>query len=138
MAFDAVIEVTYKPAISMDDATRDKFYRSTSNDWDDDDVELDVEPPDAEVLAHEKRRAEKLVEVSEMSIDVDEIYRDLEQRDAPALPFKLPEKIRFQFQVKHMLIATAVLAVVLTMGRLHILANVGGVLVLAVMGGALA
>jgi hypothetical protein len=121
----------------MDDTERDKFY-SSRDEWGDDDTEYEVEPPDADVLALEKRRAEEIVESSEMSIDVDEIYRDLDRRDSAESPFQWPDSFRFKFQVKHLLIVTAVLAIVLTMWRLEMLVNFLGVIVLTLLGGGLA
>ncbi|MEX2317931.1 MAG: hypothetical protein WD669_12310, partial [Pirellulales bacterium] len=107
------------------------------NPMDDDDQEYEVEPPDADVLALEQRRAQEVVEAFETSIDVDEIYRDMARRNDP-VSIKLPDTFRFRFQIKHMLIATAVVAIVLTMWRVGMLVNFMGVILLSVLGGALA
>ncbi len=120
----------------MNNVDRDKIYGRDVDDSTDE--ELEVEPPDSDVLAHQKRAAEERVKLAEMSIDVDEVYRELDHRDAPALPFKLPDKLGFRFQIKHMLIATAVLAMLLTMWRLGVLVNVVGVLILSAMAAAVA
>ena len=122
----------------MNDSGRNKTPGSKHDDWDDDGVEYEVEPPDADVIALKKQVADQLIKESELSIDVDEIYRKLDHPDDPTLPFKLPERIQFRFQVKHILIATGVLAVLLTMWRLGVLINVGGVLLLSVLAGVLA
>jgi hypothetical protein len=80
---------------------------------DDDDVELELEPVDAEILAAAKRRAEETVVAASRAIDIDEIYRDAEPGGDAPLPTDLFKNIRYQFQVKHLLIATAVIAVLL-------------------------
>jgi hypothetical protein len=86
-------------------------------DFDDDDAELELEPVDAEILAAAKRRAEEAVVAATRTIDVDQIYRDIEPSREIELPTELFKDFRFQFQVKHLLIATAVLAVLLTIVR---------------------
>jgi hypothetical protein len=118
----------------MNNADRDKFYGFEE----DDDVEYEVEPPDADVIAAEKRRAQEDMALSELSIDVDEIYRARSgHRDLTFDP-KSIGKFHFQFRVTHMLVATAVLAVLLTLWRLEILWTVAGLLIISAFGGALA
>ena len=56
-----------------------------------------------------------------MSVDIDEIYRDADRRDGDEILDKWARDFRFQFQVKHLLIATAVLAIALTLWRLELL-----------------
>jgi hypothetical protein len=101
-----------------DDIDRDRIYTA---DVDDDDAELELEPPDAEVIAAEERRAKEVVEASLMSVNIDEIYRDADSREGDEILDKLVRNFRFQFQVKHLLIATAVLAIAMTLWRLQIL-----------------
>jgi hypothetical protein len=106
----------------MDDPVRDNP-SPASNEWDDD-AEYEVEPPDAEVLAAEERRAKEAVDATRTSIDIDEIYRDTSRDRGGEI---LEEWIRkfqprqFRFQVKHLMIATAVLAIALTLWRLDLL-----------------
>ena len=63
---------------SPDDIDRDRIYTA---DVEDDDAELELEPPDAEVLAAEERRAQEAIDATMMSVDIDEIYRDADRRD---------------------------------------------------------
>jgi hypothetical protein len=110
-----------------DDIDRDKIYTA---DVDDDDAELELEPPDAEVIAAEERRAKEAIEATMMTVDVNEIYRNADQRDDREILDNWVRNFRFQFQVKHLLIATAVLAIAMTLWRLQIF---GTVLVLLFM-----
>lgn len=105
-----------------DDLDRDKFYGSDV----DDDAELELEPPDPDVLDAEKRRGEEAVAEVKRTIDIDEIYRDAEHsREVEILEGWLQglrvKGAGFQFQIKHLLYATALLAIVLTLIRLEIL-----------------
>lgn len=102
-----------------DDVNRDKIY---SSDPEDDDFEYEVEPPDPAVLDAEKRRAADVTESVKRSIDIDEIYRDLENRDSEVMDAWLAKArgYRFQFQLKHLLVLTAVIAILLTLRRLGV------------------
>src|SRR5688572_17703666 len=101
-----------------DDIDRDRIYTA---DVEDDDAELELEPPDAQVIAAEERRAKETIEASMMSVDIDEVYRDADRRDGGEILDKWVRDFRFQFQVKHLLIATAVLAIAMTLWRLELL-----------------
>src|SRR5262249_9727484 len=102
-----------------DDIDRDKFYTSDE----DDDAEYELEGPDPTILAAEKRRAAATVEAINRSIDIDEVYRDQEHSRSSEILNDWAKNFRggFRFQVKHMLIATAVLAIALTLYRLEAL-----------------
>ena len=67
-----------------------------------------------------------------MSVDIDEIYREADRRRGSEILEGWVRDFRFEFrfQVKHLLIATAVLAIVLTLCRLELL---GDALVLLIM-----
>lgn len=122
-----------------DEINRDKFYTSRSaDDGNDDDEDYELEPLDEEILAAEKRRAEETIAASQTAIDVDQIYRDLDERQDGGV---LGEWLRglqgsfeggFRFQVKHLLIATAVLSIALTLWKLG---QLGTFLSLATVGG---
>jgi hypothetical protein len=105
--------------MSSDDLDRDKLYAA---DAEDDDFEYELEPPDPDVLDVEKRRAAEVVESVKKSIDIDQIYRDIENRDTEVLDQWLARArgYRFQFQIKHLLILTAVVAVLLTLRHLGV------------------
>jgi len=108
----------------MDSRDRDKFYSSNAGNTDDDDGdEYELEPPDAEIIAAEERRGNEAIEASRTRIDIDEIYRDADrQRSEEILQNWFRNlKFGFHFQVKHLLIATALLAIVLTLVKLQML-----------------
>jgi hypothetical protein len=103
----------------MDHRDRDKFYSPPSkpNDDDDDDGDYELEPPDPEILANEVKRAKDAIDATNATIDIDEIYRDASQQRSDEILQNWFRGLRgFRFQVKHLLIATAVLAIILTVG----------------------
>ncbi|HEX6960357.1 MAG TPA: hypothetical protein VF175_00710 [Lacipirellula sp.] len=83
---------------------------------DDDDYELELEPVDPEVLQHERQRAARLSENAVKRVDVDELYGDTGPYSD--LDLDLSQLRQFRFTTRHMLIATALLAIVLTLFRL--------------------
>jgi hypothetical protein len=113
----------------MDDRDRDKFYSATDDDADDG-GDYELEPPDADVLAGEERRAREAIEETRMAIDIDEIYRDVDRQRSNEILESWVRDFRFRFQVKHLLMATAVLAIVLTLYKLEML---GTAVVLLIM-----
>jgi len=110
-----------------DEIDRDKFYSPTVED---DGEEYELEPPDAEVLAAEELRAKEAIDETKMSIDIEEIYRDADRERGSEILENWVRNFQFRFQVKHLLIGTAVLAIVLTLVKLQIL---GTTLVILVM-----
>ena len=112
----------------MDDRDRDKFYSSPTND--DAGNEYELEPPDPDVQANAERQAAEAIEASRRTIDIDEIYRDTAERSGEEIFGEWFRDFRFQFQVKHLLIATAVLAIALTLWKLEML---GDAIVIAIM-----
>jgi len=114
----------------MDSRDRDKFYTYTPEDDDGDEYEL--EPPDEHVIAGEKQRAKDALEATKSSIDINEIYRDAAQeRSSEILENWFRDfKFGFRFQVKHLLIATAVLAIILTLAKLKMLGTTAVILVM--------
>ena len=92
---------------------------TTGFDCDDsDDAELELEPLDPEVMAAEERRAAEAIEVHRTAIDVNEVYRDLDANRDSEIVEEWVDRLRnfrFQFQVKHLLILTAVVAVLLVL-----------------------
>jgi hypothetical protein len=117
----------------MNSRDRDEFYLSKATNADGDDGDdYELEPPDAEVLAAEERRGREAIDATHATIDIDEIYRDAGRQRADELLeswFK-DFRFRFRFQVKHLLIATAVLAIVLTLAKLQMLGTVAVLLVM--------
>jgi hypothetical protein len=100
---------------------------------DDDETELELEPVDAEILAAAKRRAEETVVAATRAIDIDNIYQDIEPSRELKLPTELLENFRFQFQVKHLLYATAAVAMALTLLKLLRIPGVAGALAIVFM-----
>ena len=95
--------------------------RAAKFDDDDDGAELELEPVDAEIIAGEKRRAEEAVDAAKRAVNIDAIYREVEPvRDLDFSKESLT-RFRFQFQLKHLLIATAVVAVMLALYKLDLL-----------------
>jgi magnesium-transporting ATPase (P-type) len=103
---------------SFDPFDRGAFYgkpapaqKPTPATSEDDDYEL--ESPDEHILAAERRRAEVEIETARASVDIDEIYRETE---ADPDWSELWKGLRFQYQTKHLLILTAVMAVFFAIG----------------------
>jgi hypothetical protein len=83
---------------------------------DDDDYELELEPVDPEILAKERARATQRTETAASKIDVDELYGDT--GGYSDLTVDLSQLKQFRFTTRHLLIATAFLAILLTLFRL--------------------
>lgn len=80
---------------------------------DDDDYEL--EPIDPVILENQRRIAEAEVKRAEMTLDIDRL--DAESHKSTSLD-KFANNFKFQFQTKHLLMATAGVAVALSLGKL--------------------
>ncbi|QDV75537.1 hypothetical protein [Botrimarina mediterranea] len=81
----------------------------------DDDFEYEVEPADEEVIAGQARRAREELKRAEQAIDVDSIYREMNRRDDFDAAF---ESIKGRLSIRHLLIATTVVAVLLGLGAM--------------------
>jgi hypothetical protein len=112
--------------------TPDEKNRRLVSSEEDDDGEYELEPPDAEVIAAEERRAREAVEATQLTIDIDEIYRESDRQRGREILDDWFRNFRggFRFQTKHLLMATAVLAIVLTLWRLEMF---GTALVISLM-----
>jgi len=97
----------------MDDPERDKFYSPPPSD----DEELELEPPDESIAERQKQAA---LDAIRSSIDIDEIYREADRDRGGEILENWIRDFRFRFQVKHLLIATAVLSIVLTLIKLKL------------------
>lgn len=84
---------------------------------DDDDEELELEPPDE---AMEARQREIALDAIRSSIDIDAIYNEADRDYGGELLNDWFRNFRFQFQVKHLLIATAVISIILALVRLQL------------------
>lgn len=76
-----------------------------------DDDELELEPIDPEILAHERKLAEEKTRQAESAVDIDEVYREADASD----PFTWDDVRSIRFTTRHLLIATALISVVLTL-----------------------
>src|SRR5215212_265570 len=100
----------------MDERERDKFYSPPEVIPDDEEYEL--EAPDPTILSAEKRHAQEVAEQVRVSIDIDEIYREAERSRGTEIIENWVRNFQYRFQVKHLLIATAVVAIALTIAKL--------------------
>jgi hypothetical protein len=107
-------------SFNRDDNARMPDAQPPAND-DDDDYELELEPVDPEVLEHERQRAAKLTETATSRVDVDELYGDAGAYSD--LELDLSQLKQFRFTTRHLLIATALLAILLTIFRLNTATN---------------
>ena len=103
----------------MDDRDRDRFYTAPHRpSGDDDGDELELEPLDPTIVNEEQRRAKEIAEAVRISVNIDDIYRDADRSRGSEILEDWAKNFRFQFQTKHLLIATALLAIVLTLSQL--------------------
>ena len=83
-------------------------------DFPEDDDELELEPVDPAILAHERARAASKTDDAFKKVEFDEIYED-----PGADPLIDVDALRqFRFQIKHLLMLTAGLALVMTLFQL--------------------
>jgi hypothetical protein len=86
-------------------------------DDEDGDWEYELEPPDEHVVEQARQAARRELEAAEHKIDVDAVYRQIENRDDVGAAFeKIGERLRGGFGVKHLLIAITAIAVLLGLG----------------------
>lgn len=91
----------------------------------DDDDDLELEPVDPEVIKHQQERVKRKSREAEDAVDIDEVFDAMDVGD----PVDFDRLKQFRFTTRHMLIATAVLAVVMT-----IITRLGGCMGLFVSG----
>lgn len=84
-----------------------------TNPDDDDDYELELEAVDPEVNAHARKRAERQVEETEHRAAMLDTFEAPSEADT----ISLDEFKNFRFTTWHLLVTTAVVAVVLSLGR---------------------
>ncbi len=105
------------PLNAMEEPEREKFYATPGPPPDDDDAELELEPLDETV---EERQKQAALAAIHNRIDIDEIYRDADRDRGGEIMENWIRNFRFQFQVKHILIVTALLAIVMTLAKLQL------------------
>lgn len=79
---------------------------------DDDDLELELEPVDPDVIAHVQKRAAAKTDEALSSVDADELYRKPVHSD---LSVDWQFLSQFRFSTRHLLMLTALLAMVLAL-----------------------
>jgi hypothetical protein len=94
--------------------------------------EYELEPPDAEVSAFQTRASQEMLSAAESRIDVDELFREEDRFDHEKMFVELVRDGGFRFQTKHLLIATAILAIYLAVGQ--VIGYPGATLMLFVTG----
>lgn len=82
------------------------------HDDDELDDELELEPLDPEILKHQKERTKRKSREAEDAIDINAAYDDLDNDEDP---IDLEQLKKFRFTTRHLLIVTALLALVMTM-----------------------
>jgi hypothetical protein len=100
----------------MNNPERDKFYRDPPSPPSDDD-EYELEEPDPAV---EEARRQAVLQSLEHTIDINEVYREAERDRAGEILNDWVRNFRFQYRVKHLLMATAVVAIALALAKLQL------------------
>jgi len=83
----------------------------------DDDYELEIEPPDEAI---EAKRRQTILESQEARIDIEEIYRDAERDRGGEILQHWLRNFKFRFGLRELLIATAILAIALALVQLQL------------------
>jgi hypothetical protein len=104
------------PAFAMEKPESDKSHPAPEPSPDDDDAELELEPLDETIAERQKQEALRAIQ---SRIDIDEVYRDAERDRGGEIMENWFRNFRFQFQLRHLLIATAVVAIILTLIKLQ-------------------
>jgi len=81
-----------------------------SDSYDDNNDDLELEPVDPDILRHERQVAERKVRAAEASVDINEHYIQVEDQT-----IGLDDLPPLRFTTRHLLILTAVLAVIMTL-----------------------
>ena len=98
-----------------DEFDRQTFYRGQDPEADDQD-EYELEPPDEEIIAGAKRRADEAIAEASKTVDINDLYRDHDDTAINDLQDYFKD-FKFQFGVKHLLWAMTALAVVFVLGQ---------------------
>jgi hypothetical protein len=104
-----------------------------TNAPDDENDEYELEPIDPEILAIEKARGAKRTESAVERIDVDELYGDT--NNYSDLTVDLSQLKQFRFTTRHLLVLTAVLAIVMTLFTVLTTMKAVGVLAAVLLAG---
>lgn len=117
-----------------DEFDRATFYRAPDPEADDEE-EYELAPPDETLAEAERARVREVVEQAQLTVDMrqlEEAERGFGQHDAD----DYLKHVKFQFGIKHLLIAMAVLGVMLVIGMVVDLLPVLLLAALVILGGA--
>jgi hypothetical protein len=117
----------------MDERDRDKFYSPPNPP--EDDEELELEPLDPAIMNAEQRRAQEVAEQVRASIDIDQVYREAERNRSEEIVEGWIRNFKFRPQIKHVLYATAALAVLIAVSSLGETFPVFAILTICCIGG---
>ena len=88
-----------------------KTTMTDTDPFDEDGDEYELEPVDPEILEMERERIREKARQAELAIDVNEVYEDTQSID----PITWDDFRGFRFTTRHLLIATAIVAIALTL-----------------------
>jgi hypothetical protein len=97
---------------------------------DDDDFELELEPVDPEVVARQRQRVQEKTDEAASKVDVDEILRKKDDEGDYYVDWSFLKGLRFT--TRHVLVLTALLAVLMTMFR--VLGGCNAIFILVLIG----
>jgi hypothetical protein len=117
----------------MEDRERDKFYSPPEPTPDDEEYEL--EPLDPSIVSAEERHAKQVGELVRTSIDIDEVYSDAERNRGTEIVENWARNFRYRFHIKHLLFATAAVAIGVAAATLDYLVPMVAILVLGSIAG---
>ena len=116
----------------MDEREREKFYSPPDPD---DDEDYELEPLDPAIVNAEKRHADHVAEQVRASIDIDEVYRDADRSRGTEILENWVRNFHYRFQIKHLLIATAAVAIAIAANTLGYLLPTLTMLIIGSMAG---
>jgi hypothetical protein len=117
----------------MDQREQDKFY--SPPDPTDDDAEYELEPLDPAVVSAEERHAKEVAEHVRESIDIDEVYREAERNRGTEIVENWFSNFHYRFHIKHLMIATAIVAIAISVAKLGYLGLTITVLIMGSVAG---
>ncbi len=83
-----------------------------------DDEEYELEPLDPAIVAAEERHAREVAERARAAIDIDAVYRDADHNRGSEVVENWARNFKYRFHIKHVLVGTALLAIVVAIASL--------------------
>ncbi len=103
--------------LAMTDKNPPEESNEFDDHFDDSELELELEPIDPSIEEHHRRRTIQKTRAAEDAVDLKTLFEE-SNSDEPADPIDLSDFKRFQFSIRHLLIATALLSVIMTVAQL--------------------